>query len=57
MLAKATGYAGNISFDSSKPDGAPRKWMDSGRLNQLGWTPKVDLQTGLAQAYQAFSHL
>lgn len=56
-IAKATGYAGNISFDSSKPDGAPRKWMDSGRLNQLGWTPKVDLQTGLAQAYQAFSHL
>lgn len=56
-IAKATGYEGKINFDSTKPDGAPRKWMDSGRLNQLGWVPKVDLQTGLAQAYQAFNHL
>jgi len=54
-VAKATGYAGKISFDSSKPDGAPRKWMDSGRLNLLGWAPKVDLETGLVQAYQAFN--
>ena len=51
-VAKATGYQGGISFDSSKPDGAPRKWMDSSRLNQLGWTAKVDLSLGLRQAYQ-----
>ncbi len=56
-IAKATGYEGKINFDSTKPDGAPRKWMDSARLNQLGWVPKVDLQTGLAQAYRAFNHL
>lgn len=53
-VAKATGYAGNISFDSSKPDGAPRKWMSSDRLNQLGWSPKVDLPSGLSQAYAGF---
>jgi len=50
-VASATGYQGKISFDSSKPDGAPRKWMDSNRLNQLGWSPKVDLAAGLALAY------
>ena len=55
VVAKATGYQGSISFDATKPDGAPRKWMDSGRLNRLGWTPQVNLETGLAQAYQAFS--
>jgi GDP-L-fucose synthase len=50
-VAKAIDYQGNISFDPSKPDGAPRKWMDSNRLNDLGWKPKVDLATGLALAY------
>lgn len=53
-VAKATGYQGKISFDASKPDGAPRKWMNSSRLNKLGWTPKVQLQDGLTQAYLAF---
>jgi GDP-L-fucose synthase len=53
-VAKATGYSGNISFDASKPDGAPRKWMSSDRLNQLGWSPKVNLEDGLKQAYAGF---
>jgi len=53
-LAKATGYQGNISFDPSKPDGSPRKWMDSGRLSKLGWQASVDLDTGLALAYADF---
>ncbi|OIN01411.1 GDP-fucose synthetase [Polynucleobacter sp. QLW-P1DATA-2] len=53
-VAKATGYRGNIVFDSTKPDGAPRKWMSSERLNELGWTPKVNLEEGLVQAYLAF---
>jgi GDP-L-fucose synthase len=52
-VARATGYQGNISFDPSKPDGAPRKWMDSGRLNQLGWKPLTNLKDGLALAYNA----
>ena len=54
-VAKATGYQGTISFDPTKPDGAPRKWMDSGRLNQLGWSAKFKLEDGLTQAYLAFS--
>ena len=53
-VATATGYQGKITFDTSKPDGAPRKWMDSGRLNQLGWQAKVDLGIGLEQAYADF---
>ncbi len=53
-IAKTVGYAGQIEFDTSKPDGAPRKWMDSSRLNALGWQAKVDLQHGLAAAYQDF---
>jgi len=53
-VAKATGYQGAISFDPSKPDGSPRKWMDSSRLNQLGWTAQVSLEQGLRQAYLAF---
>ena len=50
----AVGYQGRIDFDTSKPDGAPRKWMDSSRLNALGWQAKVDLQHGLSVAYQDF---
>ena len=53
-VAKAIGYAGKISFDPSKLDGAPRKWMDSGRLNHLGWAPKVNLEDGLKLAYSEF---
>ena len=50
----AVGYQGNISFDPTKPDGAPRKWMDSSRLNQLGWQAQTTLDVGLSQAYQDF---
>ncbi len=53
-IAQTVGYAGQIEFDTSKPDGAPRKWMDSSRLNALGWKTKVDLHNGLAAAYQDF---
>ena len=53
-VARATGYQGKIGLDSSKPDGSPRKLMDSGRLNRLGWSPKVQLQQGLKVAYEEF---
>ena len=53
-IANIVGYTGQISFDASKPDGAPRKWMDSSRLNALGWKRQTDLQQGLATAYQDF---
>jgi len=53
-VAKATEYQGKINFDPSKPDGAPRKWMDSAKLNKLGWSAQVGLEQGLKQAYVDF---
>ena len=53
-IAQAVGYTGQIDFDATKPDGAPRKWMDSSRLNALGWQAKVSLIEGLSLAYQDF---
>jgi GDP-L-fucose synthase len=53
-IVKVTGYEGNIKFDASKPDGTPRKLMDSTRLNNLGWQPKIDLENGLCLAYKDF---
>ena len=52
-VSEAVGYQGKISFDSSKPDGAPRKWMDSTKLRALGWSPQVDLKDGLMHAYSS----
>ena len=48
------GYKGKIVLDPSKPDGSPRKWMDSSRLNRLGWQAKCHLEKGLALAYADF---
>jgi len=53
-VAKTVGYQGAITTDPSKPDGTPRKLMDNSILRSLGWSPKIDLQTGLASAYQCF---
>lgn len=50
-IGKTIGFEGKIIFDQTKPDGTPRKLMDSGRLNSLGWRPKVSLNEGLALAY------
>ncbi|MBM4230125.1 MAG: GDP-L-fucose synthase [Gammaproteobacteria bacterium] len=54
VIAKAVGYRGETTFDRSKPDGSPRKLMDSSRLNALGWKAQVDLEAGLMAAYQDF---
>lgn len=53
-ISSVVGYNGNIEFDTTKPDGTPRKLMDSNRLNALGWQPKITLTEGLKQAYQDF---
>ncbi|WP_353432640.1 GDP-L-fucose synthase [Polynucleobacter sp. MWH-UH23A] len=53
-VAKATGFQGHIRFDSSKPDGAPRKWIDSSRLHNLGYRPAITLAQGLQNAYEDF---
>lgn len=53
-IGKTVGYQGEITFDTTKPDGTPRKLMDSSRLNALGWKAQVGLHVGLAAAYQDF---
>ena len=53
-VGKTVGYQGLIDFDTSKPDGSPRKLMDSSRLNVLGWQARTALADGLVQAYAAF---
>ncbi|MDI9333921.1 MAG: GDP-L-fucose synthase [Cytophagales bacterium] len=53
-VGKTIGYQGAIDFDVSKPDGTPRKWMDSSRLNHLGWKANTQLEEGLALAYADF---
>ena len=53
-VGKVVGYQGDIVFDATKPDGAPRKLMDSSLLKTLGWGAKVDIEVGLSLAYQDF---
>ena len=53
-VRKTVGFQGEIEFDVSKPDGSPRKWMDSRRLNTLGWQAHVSLEKGLELAYEDF---
>ena len=53
-IGKVVGFEGQIVFDATKPDGAPRKWMNSTRLNNLGWRAKIELEAGLALAYADF---
>jgi len=54
LIAKVTGFTGNLAWDSSKPDGTLRKLMDSSKLLATGWRPKYDLETGLRSAYADF---
>jgi GDP-L-fucose synthase len=53
-VAAAVGYTGTISFDPSKPDGTPRKWLDVSRLDKLGWRARTSLADGIKLAYQAY---
>ncbi len=53
-VSQAVGYTGTLAFDTSKPDGTPRKWMDSSRLESTGWKATVKLSTGLQNAYADF---
>ncbi len=54
LIADVTGYRGGISFDASKPDGTPRKLMDSSRLNGMGWRASTKLEDGLKQAWKSY---
>jgi GDP-L-fucose synthase len=53
-VKRVVGYAGEIVWDKSKPDGTPRKLMDSSRLLQLGWQPQINLEEGIRRTYEFF---
>jgi GDP-L-fucose synthase len=53
-IKRVVGFAGEIVWDTTKPDGMPRKLMDSSRLFALGWRPQVELETGIRLAYEDF---
>jgi len=54
LVCRVVGYRGQLVFDESKPDGTPRKLLDVSRLRNLGWRPRINLEEGIAQAYQWF---
>jgi GDP-L-fucose synthase len=53
-VARVVGFHGSLRFDTSKPDGTPRKLLDSGRINALGWRPRMRMDAGIATAYKDF---
>lgn len=54
LVSDAVGYEGAITFDTSKPDGTPRKLTDISRIKETGWAPKIPIEQGVAMAYQSF---
>jgi GDP-L-fucose synthase len=54
LVARVVGYDGELRFDSSKPDGAPRKLLDVSRLRALGWAPRLPLEVGVRSTYEWF---
>lgn len=54
LIQKITGYQGEIQWDSSKPDGTPKKLLDVDKINQLGWSATASLETGVQESYQWF---
>jgi GDP-L-fucose synthase len=53
-IKKVVGFEGQLRFDTSKPDGTPRKLLDVSRLTELGWHAQIDLESGLNKTYQWF---
>jgi GDP-L-fucose synthase len=54
LVARVVGFQGRLAFDASKPDGTPRKLLDTDRINELGWRPKIPLEAGVAATYRWF---
>ena len=54
IIRTIVGYSGSIRWDASRPDGTPRKLMDSSRMLALGWKPQIDLETGIRRVYDDF---
>ena len=57
LICQVVGFKGEVRFDPSKPDGTPRKRLDSSLLNKLGWAPKISLEEGVRTTYEDFKHL
>jgi GDP-L-fucose synthase len=55
-VKEVTGFEGEIVKDTSKPDGIPRKQLDTCLINRLGWKPKMPLREGLEKTYEEFKH-
>ena len=54
LIKEIVGYKGILNFDSKMPDGNPRKLLDSTLINELGWTPEIDLNSGIKKTYKWF---
>jgi GDP-L-fucose synthase len=54
LIADVVGYSGELEWDSSKPDGTPRKLLDVQRMNSLGWEPAIGLREGIASTYEEY---
>lgn len=54
IVMEMVGFRGKIVFDASKPDGAPRKFLNVGRMRDLGWAAETSLRKGIAKAYSDF---
>lgn len=55
LVSRVVGFTGKIQWDSSKPDGTPRKYLDTSKLQDLGWKAKVPLEVGISKAYEAYT--
>jgi GDP-L-fucose synthase len=52
MIARVTGFEGELCFDANKPDGTPVKRLDVSRLDRLGWRPKIKIENGIRETYE-----
>jgi GDP-L-fucose synthase len=56
LVAEASGFRGRIEYDTTRPDGTPRKVLDSSRLRALGWRPEVSLAQGVHDTVRGYAH-
>ena len=56
MVARIVGYQGEIKWDTTKPNGTPRKLLDVSKAAKMGWTYKTELEEGIKMAYEDFLH-
>jgi GDP-L-fucose synthase len=57
LIKEIIGYQGKLEFDASKPDGTPRKLMDTSKLTNLGWSPKISLKDGIEMVCKEYAEI